>query len=155
MKLLVAAWVCEVVGLVMLLAALFVALSGCTGADAFQASTGETPMQFIERQCRENNLDCELVYAFPQTFDTNPLGAVEMCVRKDDLAIAEALLGPGDISPDPRFDTWKALGVQPVCWYQCPTAKGCNAYNGCFCPDTTPAVVRPDPTLWMPFEMPE
>lgn len=114
-------------------------LVGCTTEDAFEASTGETPAEFIERQCKENMLDCERVYAF-EAYADNPLGRVELCVRKDDLGIAEGLYGASELSPDPRFDQWKLLGVEPVCWWQCPSMKGCNAYGGavgqgsCFCP---------------------
>ena len=44
----------------------------------------------------------------------------------------ESLYGRCELSADPRFS-----GV-PLCRYQCPSAKGCNAYQGCFCLEETP-----------------
>lgn len=112
---------------------LLCALAACSAEDVVETTTGETPAEFVERQCREQMLDCQRVYAFEAPAD-NPLGRVEMCVHADHLALAEALYGAYELSPDPRFAPYAALGVEPVCWWQCPTAKGCNAYGGCFCP---------------------
>lgn len=116
----------------------------CTTEDAFEGATGETPAEFIERQCREQHVTCARVYAFTQPAD-NPLGRVELCVRAEDLELAESLYGgPAELSPDPRFEQWKLLGVEPVCWWQCPPMRGCNAYGGggdiksCFCPEAVP-----------------
>jgi hypothetical protein len=115
----------------------------CTTEDAFQASTGETPAEFVGRQCIEQHLDCQLVYAFDSDPPKpNALGRREMCVRKDDLEFAASLYGAYELSPDPRFDQWLLLGVDQVCWYGCEAGhKGCNAYDGCFgCkPEEVPA----------------
>jgi hypothetical protein len=116
------------------LAFIWVMLS-CTTEDAFTAGTGETPAQFIERQCKEQMITCARVYAYETPAD-NPLGQVEMCTRAEDLASATAMYGAAELSPDARFDQWRLLGVEPICWWQCPSAKGCNSYTGCWCPGT-------------------
>ncbi len=110
-------------------------LAACGTEDAIEAATGETPMELIDRECKERMLDCQFVYQF-ETLSDNPLGFVEMCVRKDDLPVAESMFGAYKISTDKRFDQWKAIGIQPVCWYHCPTGTGCNSYEGCYFPDS-------------------
>lgn len=138
--------VVSIVGGGMIAAIILTVFGGCTTEDAFEGATGETPAEFIERQCKEQQVTCARVYAFTQPAD-NPLGRVELCVRAEDLALAESIYGgPAELSPDPRFDQWKLLGVEPVCWWQCPISmRGCNAYGdpardikSCFCPEVAP-----------------
>lgn len=104
---------------------------GCTET-LVEASTGESPSEFIQRECDERGWTCARVYAFDEPAD-NPLGRVELCVRAEDLPAAAALYGAYELSPHERFAQWRALGVEPVCiWCE---GVGCNAYDGCWgCP---------------------
>ena len=120
--------------------AALILLAACTAEEALEVSTGEDPNEYATRYCKERNLQCGRVYAFETPAD-NPLGRVELCVMSDDLPAAEALYGASELSPDPRFDMWYALGVEPFCLWSCPAPEhGCNAYGGndikaCFCPE--------------------
>lgn len=106
-------------------------VAGCTQTLVEQA-TGESPAEFIERECAERGWTCARVYAFDEPAD-NPLGRVELCVRAEDLPAAAALFGAYELSPHERFAQWRALGVEPVCiWCE---GVGCNAFGGCWgCP---------------------
>lgn len=79
---------------------------------------------------------CGWVYYFPAV-------ELEFCLIWDDrsqvlgypvkmLNAARSLYGDCELAKDPRFN-----GV-PLCYYQCPSAKGCNATGGCFCLEETP-----------------
>ncbi len=109
------------------------ALLGCSTDDVVEVTTGETPAELLERTCAENGWSCQKVYAFTTPAD-NPLGVLEFCVHADDLALAESMFGASQLSPDPRFNSSRFLGVDPPCIW-CGFGAGCNAYNGCFnCP---------------------
>lgn len=117
-------------------------LAGCTTEDVIKETTGETPAEIIERECRERMLACALVYEFINTPAETPSGVVELCVLEEHLPLAEALYGPSRLSQDERFAKWALLGVPPACLWFCPSATGCNAFGGapdqgsCFCPVT-------------------
>lgn len=91
-----------------------------------------------ESYCKSDpTLTCGKVYAFPSgPAQENPIGILELCVPWPDgidplrptLAQAEAEFGPSILSPDPRFASAN------LCWWQCPTMRGCNSYSGCYCP---------------------
>lgn len=111
------------------------ALLGCS--DSITAAvTGETPLEYVERECRERGWTCVRVYAFDEPAD-NPLGRVELCVRTEDLPAASELHGAYELSPDERFGQAALLGLPPICIW-C-AGYGCNAYDGCFaCPEPIP-----------------
>lgn len=86
--------------------------------------------------CGAYGLTCGNVYQFDEFPADNPLGLLELCVRKDDLPIAMAWFGPARPSTDPRF-----LAKGNLCRWRCPPpTRGCNAYGdpghigSCFCP---------------------
>lgn len=79
-----------------------------------------------EQYCIAYSLDCGQVYEFAAVAD-NPLGHVELCVLDGDLDDAIAKYGPARLSTSPRFNGGN------LCVWQCPSARGCNAYNSCWC----------------------
>lgn len=90
-----------------------------------------------ESYCKTDpTLTCGKVYGFPERPEENNIGMMELCVPWPDsterptLAQAEAELGPSILSPDPRFASAN------LCWWQCPSMRGCNSYSGCYCPVT-------------------
>jgi hypothetical protein len=100
-----------------------------TPGDYKEPTTGLTGTGGVE-QCRANPLlPCGWVYQCGRE--------TELCIPWQDRAqipklreMAESLYGTCSLSEHPRF-----AGV-PLCYYQCPSAQGCNAFNGCFCLDT-------------------
>ena len=79
-----------------------------------------------EGLCPAYGFTCGKVYEFETPAD-NPLGLVELCVIEKDLAAASRIYGRARLSTDSRFDEGN------LCVWQCPSAKGCNSYGGCFC----------------------
>ncbi len=56
----------------------------------------------------------------------NDLGHVEICVQRDtNLEDVEAVFG--ECKPTPRH-----VGL---CYWHCDAGAGCNAFNGCWCPE--------------------
>lgn len=82
---------------------------------------------------------CASVYGFAAHAD-NPLGHVELCVRAEDLSLAEEMYGPAHPSWDERFSRLLAINVDPSCFWICPpnVGRGCNAYGGCLCLESSP-----------------
>jgi hypothetical protein len=93
-----------------------------------------------EDYCRSDlTLPCGKVYEF-DVHAENPLGLLELCVPwllhpdRPTLAQAEAEFGPSRLSTDSRFASAN------LCWWQCPTMRGCNSYSGCYCPRELPTL---------------
>jgi hypothetical protein len=99
-------------------------------ADYVEPATGLTAAGAVE-QCRQNPLlPCGWVYQ---------CGECELCLPWEDrseipklLETAESIYGGCERSRDPRFSG------TPLCHYQCPSATGCNATDGCFCLEPAP-----------------
>ena len=93
--------------------------------------------EIAEQYCKSDpTLPCGKVYQFDIPVE-NPLGLLELCVPlpttdplRPTLAQAEAEFGPATLSTDPRFN-----GAN-LCWWACPSMRGCNSYSGCYCPAT-------------------
>ncbi len=83
-----------------------------------------------EQYCADHpELPCGHVYACTTPAD-NELGRVEVCIsRWQDVAEAEALYGPCELSPHERFSE------SHLCWWCCGEGcgRGCNSYSGCLC----------------------
>lgn len=102
-------------------------LIACSAQDYKEPAVGLTGVGGVE-QCRQFvQYPCGWVYWFE--------GAdIEFCLPWDDRAeipklreTAESLYGNSELSRDSRFSG------TPLCYYQCPSASGCNASGGCFC----------------------
>ncbi len=105
-----------------------------SGTDYAEPSKGAIAVGTVDACNRNRYEPCGWVYYFP--------GAdLELCVIWDDRALvlghppklikaAQSLYGDCELATHERFS-----GV-PLCKYQCPSAKGCNATGGCFCLDT-------------------
>jgi hypothetical protein len=112
-------------GLVLMALVLLLALQcGC----ATDVSAPKTPGVLVgEQYCDALGLPCGHVYEF--------VSGAELCVLDELLAEAEAAHGESRLSTHERFDDGN------LCYWQCPTAKGCNAFSGCFCGATLAAFV--------------
>jgi hypothetical protein len=106
-------------------------LTGCVTADDYkEPAVGITALGGVE-QCRQNpTLPCGWVYQCRE---------VEICLPWVDRAeipklreMAESLYGDCELSRDPRF------AGTPLCRYVCPSERGCNARNGCWCLEPAP-----------------
>lgn len=72
---------------------------------------------------------CGRVYAC-ETPAENELGQIEICIQIDrPIADAEAIYGHCELSHHERFDNGN------LCYWHCGEGAGCNAYNGCWCPE--------------------
>lgn len=125
--------IAEAVAVIALGVVAWLAISSCTTSDAIEGATGESLQETLDRECRERGLICARVYEFSTPAD-NPLGLVEMCVREEDLALAESIYGDSMWTSHERFDRYYAIGVEPMCVW-C-AGFGCNAYGS---PSPTPA----------------
>lgn len=138
-----------------------VLLMGCTSVVEPEDVVDPTDLVGIaEQYCKSDpTLTCGKVYQFNEVPAENPLGLLEMCVTWPDhpdrpsLAQAETEFGPSMLSTDPRFENAN------LCWWQCPTARGCNSYSGCYCwpemvtsPVELPVHVRRAMLLWVQDE---
>jgi hypothetical protein len=115
----VGAFACVVIGAA--IAVLWACVSGCS---TIETGAGDVT-EFVA--CPTDLIDCGHVYLCEQAAD-NELGHVEVCVDDDtdgQLAAAERVYGA--CVPTPRH--------QGLCSFQCPSAKGCNAFTSCFCPE--------------------
>jgi len=99
-------------------------LTGCATEDIKPPVT--PGIELGEAYCAAYNLPCGHVYQFAAAAE-NPLGHVEMCVLDAEIESAEQVYGEATLSTDPRFDGGN------LCLWQCPSAKMCNAYGGCWC----------------------
>lgn len=110
--------------------ALIVLLVASCTADYKTPAVGASAAAAVE-MCRNNvDLPCGWVYQ---------CGEFELCLPWEDRAeipklreTAESLYGQCSLSTDARF------AGTPICWYQCPSARGCNAMSGCFCLEPAP-----------------
>lgn len=57
---------------------------------------------------------------------------VELCWPDGKLSLEASLVEHGLGATASCHDTPRHPGP---CWYQCPSATGCNAFGGCWCPD--------------------
>ncbi len=137
----VVGWACLVFAVAFWVGFGFVSLIGCSAEDVIETTTGDSPNETALKVCKDQGWNCQRVYQFA-TPSENPLGFVELCVHKDDLATAEAEWGASQWTTDQRFQSYYLLGVEPLCVWQCPYAPGpgfgCNAFSGCYCPLTGP-----------------
>lgn len=95
-----------------------IALASC--AKLAEDAGGEAAEAIV---CPTDLINCGLVYVCEASAG-NDLGHVEICVDDGDLEAAEAVYG--SCEPTPRH--------QGLCYYHCDGGRGCNAFNGCFCP---------------------
>ncbi len=122
-----------------LTALLALALAGCV-TEVIEPKDVIEPEDLVgiaEDYCAADpTLPCGKVYQFDNVpSPDNPLGLLELCVPQPNpadplrptLEQAIAMFGPARLSTDPRFDDAN------LCWHQCPSARGCNSYNGCLC----------------------
>lgn len=109
-----------------------VLLAYVTGCAEHVVPSGDTDA--CERYASQFGADeCGVVYEFSQPAKT-PSGHVELCVPDRDGLLVQAQRVFGRAEPSPRFDQYTRGFVEPPCAYQCPGARGCNSYSGCFCP---------------------
>jgi hypothetical protein len=109
-------------------------LAACQDVVREPVAEAFSPSDQIEQACKEYKFTCGRVRAFTEIPAENPLGLLEMCIRLEDVELAESEWGPSVLSPDPRFQPYKLWGIEPYCVHDCPATTGCNAYNGCYCP---------------------
>lgn len=109
---------------------------GCSGIGSTDLEPPGIGAVIDPSVCAAYGYTCGKVYQFDDQPADNPLGLVELCVRKSDLETAIMRFGPAQSSTDPRF----AAGN--LCLWCCGTGcppRGCNAYGGaveqtsCFC----------------------
>lgn len=116
---------------------LLAALTACSppeAADYKESGTGFSAAAAVAQCEADRALPCGWVFWFdgPQ---------IEFCIVWEDRIgpypvklreSAESLYGSSELSRDPRF------GGTPICYYQCPSARGCNSTGGCFCLEGAP-----------------
>lgn len=125
----VQAFACIVIGV-----ACAVLLKFMTGCVDPPVPTGDTSA--CERYAAQFGADeCGVVYQFSEPAKT-PSGFVELCVPDRDGLLVQAQRMFGRAEPSPRFDKYTGGRIDPPCAYQCPAARGCNSYSGCFCPSS-------------------
>lgn len=118
---------------------LLLALAACslTPGDYRDPLVGGQAAAAVE-QCKADRYQpCGWVRAYVDVERDNPLGVLELCVPWPDRIgppvgierAMESLWGESVPSWDERF------AGTPLCRWQCPTTKGCNAYDGCACLD--------------------
>lgn len=124
----------QVFALVVIGVACAVLLEFMTGCVEQAVPSGDTSA--CERYAPHFGADeCGVVYQFAQPAPT-PTGFVELCVPDRDELLVQAQRMFGRAEPSPRFDTYTHGFIDPPCAYQCPGARGCNSYSGCFCPSS-------------------
>lgn len=108
-----------------------VLLAACSTSDI--APQPQDLSSVAEQYCKDHPaLPCGHVYECTGTTAMNQLGFEEVCVVQfgdyADLTLAEQMYG--GCVPTPRHEG--------LCWWCCGPGctSGCNAYNGCFCPNT-------------------
>lgn len=81
--------------------------------------------------------ECAVVYQCARRVDGE---RVELCIREQDLELAQQENGPCSPSRDPRFAPYADLGVSPPCFWCCGEGcgPGANAKNGSFCGGVQP-----------------
>lgn len=105
----------------------FAAISAQLGCAVDDVKPPKTPGVLVgEQYCKAYGLSCGKVYQF-EAPASNELGHVEKCVTDELLALAVARYGAAQLSTHERFDQGN------LCYWQCPSAKGCNAFDGCLC----------------------
>jgi predicted small secreted protein len=104
--------------------AVLVGASLAAGCSTVETAGGDVT-EFVA--CPTNLIDCGHVYLCEQAAE-NALGHVEVCIDDDtdgQLELAERAYGA--CVPTPRH--------QGLCSYHCDGGKGCNGFDGCFCPE--------------------
>lgn len=119
-------------------------LFGCAlpeGGDYKTAGVGNQAHALIE-SCRQDRYQpCGWVRACPSVERDNELGVLEVCVVWPDrigpypVGLEQSLSSLYGDCPLSWHERFKGT---PVCRYQCPSAMGCNAFDGCFCLDSAP-----------------
>jgi hypothetical protein len=119
------------VSTVIRLVALVLALAACKQASSVgKVAVGAGPVAALEAYCAiGDDPRCGQVYACATEWN-NEIGLVEICVSDStDIAEVEDRWGACELSPHERFDD---LGHR--CYWHCPAGKGCQGFNGCWCP---------------------
>ncbi len=104
-------------------------LGGCDQASSaggfFKDGAEEIGAAHGEILCLIHSDVCGDVYLCDMPAD-NELGHVEVCVQRD-TAIETVEAELGECKPTSRH--------QGLCYWHCDEGAGCNAFNGCWCPD--------------------
>lgn len=108
---------------------LLVLLAACA-EDYYTPGVGLTAAGGVQ-QCRDNPyLPCGWVYQ---------CGEAELCLPWEDRSpfykyqqTVESLYGQCELSQHERF------AGTPLCYWQCPSSRGCNAFSGCACLEPAP-----------------
>lgn len=68
------------------------------------------------------------------------VSGIELCIRSEDLSLAEHENGHCWPSKDERFSAYAALSISPPCFWCCDgdCPRGANAKNGSYCGGVTP-----------------
>lgn len=115
-----------------------VACSLPDGGDYKTAGVGNQAQAALQKCKEDRHEPCGWVRACPNVPRENEIGALEQCVLWPDR------IGPYPVGLDRAFASlygdcelsWhERFAGTPLCRYQCPSAMGCNAFDGCFCLD--------------------
>lgn len=97
-------------------ALVMLALVACGTVRDAAGEAGGTAAEWLA--CPTDLVDCGQVFV---------CGGSEICVDDNDEALDAAELELGACEPTERH--------QGLCWWRCPSRRGCNAFAGCYCPD--------------------